>query len=91
MISFSPLDLHFLVCQVRGLFNSKNPLFQLCFLSLSVFFFKFIYFERDRVGACVHEPVSGGGAERENPKQAPHCQGAEPDAGLKLRNHVIMT
>ena len=45
----------------------------LCILNF-FFFFKFIYFERER--ACA------GGAERENPKQAPHSQCEEPNAGL---------
>ena len=32
----------------------------------------------------------GGEGDRENPKQALHCH-AEPDAGLELMNHEIMT
>ena len=48
----------------------------------------------------IIESLSGtkrirGGAEREgereNPKQAPHCQCAEPSVGLELMNCEIMT
>ena len=39
---------------------------------------------------CMHMCVSGEGAERENPKQALIVT-AEPDAGLELSSHEIMT
>ena len=51
-------------------------------------FFKclFIYFERER------ERESKGGAERgrKNPKQTPTVR-VEPNAGLELMNHELMT
>ena len=47
------------------------------FLSSS-FFFKFIYFERDRT------PAREGQRERENLRQAPRGQCAEPNAELRL-------
>ena len=51
------------------------------------FFFKFIYFERNR------ESVSGGGAEREGKResQTGSMFSTEPNAGLDLTNCEIMT
>ena len=48
-----------------------------CDLKLSFPLGLFIYFE----GECAERDV-----ERENSKQDPHCQGKEPEAGLKLMN-----
>ena len=50
-------------------------------------FFNVIYFEKER--ACVGDLQRK--REKENPKQAPHCLCAEPNAGLNPMNCEIVT
>ena len=53
-----------------------------------LFYFKFIYFERER----GEEAETGERAERENPKQAPQgLHGAQRGEGLDLGDCEIMT
>ena len=59
-------------------------MFKTCLL-----FLKFIYFERERECACAQ-----GGAERERRERIPsrlRTVSMEPDVGLDLTNHEIMT
>ena len=56
------------------------------------FFFMFI-FERERERERERESAGEGQKEKEteDPKQAPCCQHPEPETGLELMNHEIMT
>ena len=53
------------------------------------YFFKFIYFERERERAHMSREVAERGGERVPSRL--EAVSTEPDAGLELKNHEIMT
>ena len=65
--------------------------FMLFIIFFTFSFFKFILFIlRERERASTHMGGAEREGEKENPKQALHCQ-LEPKAGLEFTKHVIMT